>query len=123
MMPVVIDHEDARGLAADLETALDAREGAQSLLDSFEGRLEIEADAAGGEGIEDVVAARHLNRDGPQDTATMQDLELGLDAGEREAPGGEIRARLEPVGDHALLDLGDHLLDVGLVEAEHGRPV
>src|SRR5207245_9315642 len=104
-------------------TALDAREGAQGLLDSLEGRLEIEAYADGGEGIEDVVAARHLDRDGPQDTATMQDLELGLHAGEREAPGGEIRARLEPVGDHALLDLGDHLLNVGLVEAEHGRAV
>ena len=122
-MPVVVHDEDARRFTADLEAALDAREAGQRLLDALEGHLEVEAHADGGECVEDVVSARHLDRRRPERLAPVQDLELRLHAGEGEPAGREIGARLEPVGDHALLDLRNHLLDIGLVEAEHGRAV
>src|SRR5437879_6607068 len=75
MVTVIVDDGHAARLAEYLEAALHAGETGQRLLDRVERNLEIEPDADGGEGIEDVVAAGNLQRRLTEPGPAMDDVE------------------------------------------------
>src|SRR5947208_17147298 len=78
MVTVIVDDGHAARLAAYLEAALHAGETGQRLLDRVERNLEIEPDADGGEGIEDVVAAGNLQRTLTEPRPAMDDVEAAV---------------------------------------------
>ena len=59
VVAVVVDDQDAAGLAEQLEAALGAAELGQRRGDGLEAQPELEADGDGGERVQQVVAARH----------------------------------------------------------------
>src|SRR5437667_165332 len=123
MVTVIVDDGHAARLAAYLEASLHAGETGQRLLDRVERNLEIEPDADGGEGIEDVVAAGNLQRTLTEPRPAMDDVEAAGQPRQVDAPGHQIRARRQAVRDEALLEARDQHLDVRLVEAQHRRAV
>src|SRR5204863_6766612 len=99
---VVVHHGHAARAAADLETALDAGEAGERLLDRHERDLEVEAHAERGEGVEHVVAAGDLQRALAEQAPALEDLEAARHPREVQATRDEVGARLEAVGDDAL---------------------
>src|SRR5215467_9193753 len=123
VMPVVVDDRDATGAPQDLKAALDSREAGQRALNGGERDLEIEAHADRRKRVEHVVAARDLQRDLAEEAPALVDLEAAGHARQLQAARDEVRARLEPVRDDALLDSRNQELDVRLVQAQDHRAV
>ena len=123
VVAVVVDHGHAAGAAQDLEAALDAREPLQRTLNGGERNLEIQRHADRGEGVEHVVAPGNLQPALADDGAALDDLEAARHPLQVRPPRHQIRRRLEPVRDDALLDARDQQLDVRLVQAQDRRAV
>ena len=65
MMPVVVDDQHAPDLASDIESTFGSAEGRQGGGGAIERHAELAADRDRGEGVEQVVAARHAQREDP----------------------------------------------------------
>ena len=109
--------EYALALTTDLEAALDAAEPLQGLLDPSEGNVVFEADRDGGQRILHVMSAwnRETNRAELRSPCAGREVRGELLADD--LIGRDLRLGREPIGSYTTRDLGQHALDVRVVQA------
>ena len=130
MVAVIVDDGYAVPFAGFGEAALDAAETRDRLSDGVVGKPELMRDRDRGGGIERVVAPRHRQHDvgyliGSVGLAVAKrHLDFRTAADRIEIGQPRFGLRIFAVGDDAaILDLADHGLHHGVVDAHHGETV
>ena len=120
---VVVDQGHPVDLAHDREAAPDAGERGEGLLADVERHRELVRDRDRGQAVEHVVRPRHAEGEAPHRLAPTVRVEARLEPAVVDAAHRVVGLRRDPVRDVATLDLGQDVLDVGVVEAQDRQAV
>src|SRR5210317_61778 len=123
MMAVVINNHDPLRLALDLKPAPDTAEVLEDLGDRRELHIQLHSDSNRSQGIQNVVPAGHANAELAELISPAVYFESCAVTFVDDFGGLEIGLAGQAVSHQAFPDLGDHPLQVLIIETKYDQPV
>ena len=130
VVAVIVDHGDTAGLPGFGKPALDALEPQERGPQGLVVHLHFHADGDGGQGVLHVVRAQHRQPERPEAAVPPampirhHHMKTRPQFVRNHMLGANIRLGGEPVGhDPMVRQPRDHLLNRGVVDAQHGKPI